>query len=166
MYPLSCKADWVGPNLTATIRRTTVKDLELLHKIEIECFTLDAFTVKQIASLLEDPYTVSLAACENEEVLGFIIGMIHDSGETRIGHIYTLDVVPKHRRKGIGLQLLTELERIFVENSVEDCYLEVRASNLGALQLYRKHGYRKVELLKNYYSEGTHGIRFRKKLST
>ena len=132
----------------------------------MECFTLDAFTVRQIASLLEDPHTFSLAAWENEEVLGFIIGMIHDSGEVRVGHIYTLDVASKHRRKGIGLRLLTELERIFVENSIEDCYLEVRASNVEALQLYRKHGYRKVEMLKNYYSEDTHGIRFRKRLST
>ena len=119
-----------------------------------------------MASLLENPHTFSLAAQENKEVIGFIIGMIHDSGEKRIGHVYTLEVVSKHRRRGFGHVLLTELERIFVENSVEDCYLEVRASNVEALQLYRKYGYRKVEMLKNYYSEGTHGIRFKKKLST
>ena len=100
--------------MNVAIRRPTVKDLELLHKIEMECFTLDAFTVWQIASLLEDPHTFSLAAWENEEVLGFIIGMIHDSREVRVGHIYTLDVAPKHRRKGIGLRLLAELEQIFM----------------------------------------------------
>lgn len=119
-----------------------------------------------MASLLENPHTFSLAAWEGDEVIGFIIGMIHDSGEMRIGHVCTLDVVSKHRKKGIGLLLLTELERAFVGNKVEDCYLEVRASNVEALQLYRKHGYRKVEILKNHYSEGAHGIRFKKKLST
>lgn len=147
-----------------SIERATVNDLEMLYNIERECFTLEAFTKQQIAFLLENPHNIRLAAWENNEIAGFIIGLIQNFDETRIGRIYTLDVAVKHRRKGIGLKLLNELERVFREKGVKDCYLEARTDNMAAQELYRKHGYTEVKQLKNYYSKGVHGVLLVKKL--
>ena len=79
--------------------------------------------------------------------------------------MYTLDIAAKHRRKGIGLRLLKELEKRFVDNGVETCYLEARRGNVAALELYQKHGYTKASILKNFYSKGIDGVRLMKKLS-
>lgn len=147
-----------------TVRRATTKDLETLDKIERECFTSEAFTKQHIAFLLENPYNISLTAWENNEIAGFIIGLIQNFDETRIGRVYTLDVAVEHRRKGIGLTLLNELEQVFIEKSVMNCYLEARTDNVAALELYRKHGYTEVKQLKNYYSKGIHGVLLVKKL--
>ncbi|MFQ5758605.1 MAG: ribosomal protein S18-alanine N-acetyltransferase [Candidatus Bathyarchaeia archaeon] len=148
------------------IGRATTDDLETLYSIERECFTLEAFTKEQLAYLLENPKGISLIARIDNEIAGFIMGLIYNHSTTKTGHVYTIDVAVKHRRKGVGLRLLRELEQRFVKNGVEICYLEARRGNVAALELYRKHGYTEVDILKNFYSEGVDGVRLMKKLSS
>lgn len=147
------------------IRHTTTDDLETLHSIERECFTLAAFTKDQLTYLLENPKSISLIAQTDNEIIGFIIGQIHDHLTTRTAHVYTLDVAVKHRRKGIGLRLLKELEERFIDNGVEVCHLEARRGNVAALELYQKHGYTEAGILKDFYSKGVDGVRLMKRLS-
>ena len=149
--------------MSITIQRATINDLETLHQIERECFTTEAFNKQHLAYLLENPNAVSLVAQINNAIAGFIIGLILRHDERIISHIYTLDVAVKYRRKGIGLKLLDEIERIFVKRGVKICYLEVRKDNVTALELYRRHGYVEIEELKDYY-KGVHGVRLKKKL--
>jgi ribosomal-protein-alanine N-acetyltransferase len=148
------------------VKPATSDDLDVLHEIERECFTMEAFPKEQMARLLENPSTVSLGAWMNHEVVGFIIGSIEDLEETKAGHVLTLDIAVKHRRRGIGLRLLTELERIFAAKGVEMCYLEVGVDNVAARELYRKQGYTEVETLSDYYHKGVHGVRLAKRLKT
>jgi ribosomal-protein-alanine N-acetyltransferase len=150
--------------LSIHIRRATTDDLETLHSIERECFTLEAFTKGQLAYLLKNPKSISLIAQTKNEIAGFIVGLIYDHYTTRTGHVYTLDVAVKHRRRGVGVRLLRELEQRFVKNGVKICYLEARRGNAAALALYRKHGYTEVDVLENFYSEGVDGVRLIKKL--
>jgi len=117
-----------------------------------------------MAFLLENPHNISLTAWKNNMIAGFIIGLIQNSNETRIGRVYTLDVAVKHRRKGIGLKLLNELEQLFIEKGVKNSYLEARTDNVAARELYDKHGYTEVKQLKDYYSKGVHGILLVKRL--
>jgi ribosomal-protein-alanine N-acetyltransferase len=140
-----------------------MKDLETLYQIERECFTIEAFSKEHIAYLLQSPSTLSLVAHVNGEIAGFIIGLINRKDKTITGRVYTIDVASKHRRKGVGLKLLDELERKFVKIGVKTCYLEARADNVAALELYRKRGYVEVKKLKKYY-RGIHGVRLKKKL--
>ncbi|MFQ5999533.1 MAG: GNAT family N-acetyltransferase [Candidatus Bathyarchaeia archaeon] len=149
--------------MSITIQRATVNDLEVLYSIEMECFTIEAFSKRHIAYLLENPNTVSLVARVNNEIAGFVIGVIQRQDKTITGHIYTIDVATKHRRRGVGLRLLNELERIFEKGGVKICYLEARVDNVAARELYRKQGYVEVEKLRDYYC-GAHGVRLKKKL--
>ncbi|MEM2102487.1 MAG: GNAT family N-acetyltransferase, partial [Candidatus Bathyarchaeia archaeon] len=81
-----------------------------------------------------------------------------------VGRIFTIDVAPTHRRKGIGIKLLKRAEKEFVDLGVKVCYLEVRADNVAAKQLYKKVGYKEISVLKDYYFKGGHGIRLKKTL--
>jgi len=152
-------------SLSIHIKRATTDNLETLYSIERECFTLEAFTKEQLMYLLENSKSISLIAQIDNEIAGFIIGLIYDHGTIRTGQVYTIDVAIKHRRKGVGLELLKGLEQRFVENGVEICYLEARRENVAALELYRKHGYTEVDVLESFYSEGVDGVRLMKKLS-
>jgi len=149
--------------LSITIQQATINNLETLYQIERECFTLEAFNKQHITYLLQNPNAVSLVAKINNAIAGFIIGLIHRRDEKITGRVYTLDVAVTYRRKGVGLKLLDEIERIFAKRGVKICYLEVRKDNVAALELYRKHGYVEVEELKDYY-KGAHGVRLKKKL--
>jgi len=146
------------------VEEASIKHLDRLYKIEIECFEREAFTKQQIAYLLTDYNPVSLIAKVDGEIVGFIIGKTYVSGKSAIGHILTIDVLPKHRRRGIGLKLLQNIEKMFRCRSVKVCYLEVREDNVAALSLYQKFGYKKVGRLENYYGNAN-GVHLKKVLT-
>ena len=164
--PLSSRREQrVDDTLSVTVKPATLHDLKALHKIERECFTIEAFTKQQMTRLLENPNTISLVARMNNDIAGFIIGSIENLDNTKAGHVYTLDVAINHRRKGVGLRLLQGLEHIFAKEGVKICLLEVRLDNMAARELYQKQGYTEVAPLKDYYHRGIHGIHLEKKLA-
>jgi ribosomal-protein-alanine acetyltransferase len=146
-----------------TIEDASIRHLERLYEIEMECFKKEAFTKQQIAQLLQNSNSISLVAKENGNIIGFIIGALSMEDGNIVGHVLTIDVSPSHRRKGVGLKLLQEIEKIFRDRGAKVCRLEVREDNVAAISLYRKLGYRKVGMLKHYYGEA-HGILFEKNL--
>ena len=65
--------------------------------------------------------------------------------------VLQLEVLPEFRRQGVASQLLSE----FLKQSYSNVFLEVRTSNLQALQLYEKLGFTKIGIRRNYYSHPT-----------
>ncbi|MEM3602510.1 MAG: ribosomal protein S18-alanine N-acetyltransferase [Candidatus Bathyarchaeia archaeon] len=147
--------------MAVTVESATLKHLDRLYEIEKMCFKNEAFLKRQIAQLLISYNSVSLIAKENGDIIGFIIGIVHVENEVLTGHILTMDVAPDYRRKGVGIKLLQEIEKIFMEKGVKICCLEVREDNIPALNLYRKLGYKKTGRLENYYGKA-HGIALKK----
>lgn len=150
--------------MAVTVEDASVKFLDRLYEIEKECFIEEAFSKKQIAQLLTDYNSISLIARENGEVAGFIVGVVYPDRKAVNGHILTIDVSPRHRRKGIGRMLLQEMESIFAQKGVQSCLLEVREDNAAAISLYRKLGYEEIGRLENYYGNA-HGIYLKKVLA-
>ena len=68
-------------------------------------------------------------------------------------HISTIAVEPRYRRQGIGQFLLVTAIEKAMELDATLVSLEVRVSNLGAQNLYRKYGFRKVGRRPRYYSD-------------
>ncbi|MEM1884796.1 MAG: GNAT family N-acetyltransferase, partial [Candidatus Jordarchaeales archaeon] len=114
------------------------------------CFPKHYFPKYFIRLLLEHPYSIGLVATYLGRIIGFTIGVIEGKGK---GRIYTLDVLPEFRRRGIGSLLLGKLEEEFAERGVVRCRLEVMDGNTPAIRLYSKMGYRKVGVVKNYYGD-------------
>ncbi len=145
--------------MTVEVEPATTRTIEELLRIERECFTAEAYTREHILRLLKSPNAVTFLARIDSDVAGFVIGMVEGRGTTKIGHIVTIDVAVKHRRKGIGLALLKEMERAFMKRNIGVVYLEVRADNQAARELYRKRGYKETKELENYYSSGVNALR-------
>ena len=145
------------------VRTATKDDLEVIHKIELECFADGAFTKEQLEYLLRAASSVTLIAFLGGEPVGFITGSVDRSKKT-VGHIYTLDVKRNYRRRGVASRLLDSLERVMAEKGVRTSFLEARIDNTAAQNLYTKHGYRPFKTLKDYYGFGADGLRFKKDL--
>jgi len=150
--------------MTAIIEDASIRHVDRLYEIEMECFEKAAFTKRQIAQLLTDYNSVGLVAKENHKVVGFVIAMIYVDRNKLSGHILTIDVSLAHRRKGIGQMLLQEVEKILKAKGVKTCHLEVREDNVAAISLYRKFSYQKIGKLKNYYGKAD-GIYLKKALT-
>lgn len=151
--------------MSLTIRQAAVDDLQVLWEIEKECFSVEAFTREEIAYLLRFPAGVNLVAQIDHKIVGFILSLTYKINKIQAGHIFTIDVLVEHRRKGVASKLLRELERSLTEKNIKTCFLEVRTDNVAALKLYQKHGYTEVEHLKNYYGNEVDGLRLKKKFS-
>jgi len=146
------------------IRKAEEKDLEDLYRIEIECFHGEAFPFSYIRRFIRDPKFITLVAVSSNKIVGFIVGSIEKFKDDVVGHIYSIDVKPECRRRGIGSRLLNSVEEILKRIGAKTCYLEVNVNNAVAIKFYLKHNYRFFESLKNYYGIGKDGIRLIKKL--
>ncbi|MCD6369169.1 MAG: ribosomal protein S18-alanine N-acetyltransferase [Thermoproteales archaeon] len=102
-----------------------------------------------------------LVAEKEKEVVGYIMCRIEWGRSffrhlpTRLGHVISIAVLPEARGIGIGKTLMLKaMEAMKKVYDVHEYYLEVRASNLSAIRLYEKLGFKIVRLLKGYYSDG------------
>lgn len=69
------------------------------------------------------------------------------------GHVTTIAVDPPWHRRQIGMRLLMTLAREAIAREAVNLTLEVRLSNKGAQELYRRFGFVPVGVRKNYYVE-------------
>ena len=69
------------------------------------------------------------------------------------GHVTTIAVDPRWHRHKIGSRLLLVLAREAIARGATSLTLEVRMSNKGAQELYRRFGFGPVGVRKNYYQE-------------
>ncbi|HYB94325.1 MAG TPA: ribosomal protein S18-alanine N-acetyltransferase [Vicinamibacterales bacterium] len=67
-------------------------------------------------------------------------------------HINQFAVWPHLRRRGFGLQLLEAVIAEAAHLGAVELTLEVRESNLAALQLYQRAGFARAGTRKNYYT--------------
>lgn len=83
----------------------------------------------------------------DEQVAGYAILSIA-AGEA---HVLNLCVDPDYRRLGYGDRLLDEILRRALAAGVKEVFLEVRLTNVHALSLYRKKGFRQIANRRAYY---------------
>ena len=75
-------------------------------------------------------------------------------------HINNFAIVPNFRQKGLGLKLIRFILESF--NEYDQVFLEVRKSNLAAINLYKKSGFDTYFTRKKYYSDGENALVMRK----
>ena len=82
-------------------------------------------------------------------VIGFVIlRRITDEGE-----LLQIAVDPSARRRGVADMLMCAALDYASKHSLGSVFLEVRSSNLAAISLYEKHGFKRVRVRKDYYSD-------------
>ena len=116
-------------------------------RMERECFgesiTAEAFC--RFADAPANHYFCAVGATGT--LLGYGgISLAADEAE-----IITVAVSPAHRRQGIARALMEHMLRL-AEDALASVYLEVRASNTPAIELYRSLGFAGTGVRKNYYT--------------
>ena len=133
-----------------TLRDVRLSDMDALLALEAACYPPgEAFTRDVYAHALNGARAVNLAWEANGAVVGFV-GAFHHK-RWRAGHVYTLNVRPDARRRGIGRALMQECERRLADMGMARLALEVQAENAPAITLYEALGYRRLRLLEGYY---------------
>lgn len=126
------------------IRPMTAADVPSVAALEKLCFS-DPWSVSSIASELDNPLSLWLVWEEDGAAAAYL-------GVQRVppqADVMNVAVSPALRRRGIARALFAELERRLPE--IDELFLEVRASNSGAIALYRTLGFEQVGRRLNYY---------------
>jgi len=110
---------------------------------------------ERIERCLRNRDCVVLAARDRRRVIGFAIMEFYAIH----AHLNLFAVQPGYHRQGIGRQLLEWLEASARTAGIFKVYLELRATNGGALAFYEKLGYRWVGRKPAYYDGREDAVR-------
>lgn len=137
--------------LQLTIHRAQPADIPQIVAIERIAFVdpWDERTFRESLALYPETFFV---ARNNGDLAGFVAAGIEDTGEELYGHIMNLAVAPAYRRRGIGQQLIRRLEQEYAVLGASGVQLEVRITNAGAQEFYRRLGYQEVFHIACYYA--------------
>ena len=134
------------PTAAIEVRRLTYADLPQVVAIERRAFTTP-WSLAMFVLELSKPSGICLAAAVDDELVGYLICSRYDL----VWHVMNVAVEPDRRRHGIGSALIAALlGRVGADGQIT---LEVRRSNLAALALYERFGFRAAGVRRRYYAD-------------
>ncbi len=142
------------------LRRFKPSDLEQVMQINRACLP-ENYTTLFFMNIYKRFPEAFMVAEANKQLVGYIMCRIETGiptlkllGITRKGHVISIAVMPSHHRQGIGHTLMRGATKAMLEYNAKECYLEVRKSNLPAVRLYKKMGFKIARTARNYYADG------------
>ncbi|MEM2104119.1 MAG: ribosomal protein S18-alanine N-acetyltransferase [Candidatus Bathyarchaeia archaeon] len=146
---------------TYKLRKFTPKDLERVMHINRVCLPENYGDYFFMDLYSRFPETFIVAEEEKDGIVGYIMCRVElglsnfgFSGFIKKGHVVSIAVMPEHRRKGIGNALVVRAMESMRLYNAKQCFLEVRVSNMPAINLYNKLGFKVTKTIHGYYSDG------------
>ena len=129
-------------------RRATLDDLDAIMELETSTFGSDAWSRGTMRAELGSPHGYYLVAGE-VAVAGYA-GLLAPAGSGQ-ADIQTIAVAPAARRQGLGRALMVALLDEARRREAAEVFLEVRADNPNAQQLYASLGFEQIAVRPQYY---------------
>jgi ribosomal-protein-alanine N-acetyltransferase len=127
----------------------SIEVLEQLHQLESLSHS-NPWSKKLLEEEFKNPVSQRICLFGSEgEVVAYVFNHLVEDEL----HVLNLTVSPKFRRRGIGGFLLEEALREASNGGAIRALLEVRPSNIPAVGLYRKLGFKIMAKRKRYYSD-------------
>lgn len=132
------------------MKKVLATDTHLLEEItllEQQIFP-DPWSINALESSMTQSHGNIWVIEEDNQVTAYLIFYIM-ADEMEIARIA---VLPEHRGKGYGKELLMQLFQYSIGNTTTQILLEVRANNEAAISLYKNQGFENVGIRKEYYT--------------
>jgi [ribosomal protein S18]-alanine N-acetyltransferase len=132
------------------VRRLQLRDLSAIEEIERSSYPTP-WSRSMFAGELTKPSSICLGAFDGETkaLLGYLI----ISRYVDAWHVMNVAVAPEHRRRGIAGSLLERLFELTAGDGRRGYTLEVRVSNISAIKLYERAGFRARGIRRGYYTD-------------
>jgi [ribosomal protein S18]-alanine N-acetyltransferase len=131
------------------LRALVEEDLPIVLAIE-EISFLSPWTRTSFLHELHSPHSQLTVAEREGKVIGYMCCW-YVADEV---HLLDIAVHPASRRRGVSEHLLRHALVVGQQKGAHSANLEVRRSNLPAIALYRKFGFRQVAVRRGYYTNG------------
>ncbi len=126
-------------------RSLEFKDLDQIMEIE-KLSNPTPWSIGSFIDCINSSYQ-NIVIFEDDSLLGFCISTVNFTES----HLLNISIHPDFRSQGLGQKLLSKTEKELTKKGVSDIFLEVRNSNISAINFYKKNNYKKVGKRKNYY---------------
>jgi ribosomal-protein-alanine N-acetyltransferase len=131
------------------LRRLDAADLDLVEAIERESYRTP-WSRSMFDAELRKPSSLALGAFTENDAL---VGYAFVSRYVDAWHVMNVAVADAFRRRGIASALLGRLFEVTESDSRRGYTLEVRVSNVGAIQLYERLGFERRGIRRGYYTD-------------
>ncbi len=128
-----------------SFRPMVLEDVEAVMRLEQAVYEFP-WTERIFKDCIRVGYDCWLALRENEIIAHAVISVA--AGES---HMLNLSVSTEHQGKGIGKRFIQFLLKIAVNKRAEIMMLEVRPSNIQAINCYNSAGFNEIGCRKDYY---------------
>jgi [ribosomal protein S18]-alanine N-acetyltransferase len=130
------------------ISKMKEEHIEKVLEIEKRSF-ITPWTKKMINETLSSSISMSFVIEETSLFLGYI--MLYSVLDE--AHILNLAINPDYRGRGYASQLIRHVTGYCGKMGISDFFLEVRDSNIKAINLYRMFGFKVIGKRKGYYTD-------------
>jgi ribosomal-protein-alanine N-acetyltransferase len=124
-------------------------DLDRVLRVERAAYSFP-WTRGNFVDSLAAGYLAETLVHDRDGLVGYYVAM---AGVDEM-HLLNLTVAPAHQRRGHSRTLLDALRRHCLEYRLPTLWLEVRAGNARALQVYAAYGFAEVGRRSGYYPAG------------
>lgn len=136
-----------------TYRLFEREDFDDLYAIEEVCFqTPQRFSRRYMRHLLASPDAATWIAEQDALMAGFAIVEWAQQVTGIVAYIATIEVLPQHRGRRIGADLLRRVEGSANAERAIEIWLHVDIENTAAIRLYERAGYRNSGRADHYYA--------------
>lgn len=129
-----------------TIEKAQKSDLDEIMDIERAVFSVP-WSESGMLFEIESPDAFFAIAKEDGKIVGFVV--LHEFSEE--GEIFNIAVREEYRRKRVGTALLEAALEHAENRGLSRLFLEVRAGNSAAYDMYMKNGFIPLGVRKGYY---------------
>ena len=131
--------------IEARFEPLAVQHLDAVLHVEQQAYA-HPWSHSNFTDTLKSGYEAQLLMAD-DTLLGYFVAM---KGVDEV-HLLNITVAPEHQRQGWAHAMLDALAIWARGQGADWLWLEVRAGNLRAMQVYQAQGYREVGRRKNYY---------------
>jgi ribosomal-protein-alanine N-acetyltransferase len=153
------------------IRLFSTLDLDQVTKINLSCLP-ENYTHSFFLNLFSRFPKTFVVVTTKDGVVGYIMcrmefgfSEIQKFSLVKKGHIVSIAVLPEYRNKGLGKALVERALMGMKDYNVREGYLEVRVSNVVAINLYQRLGFEVARKIENYYKDGENAYVMTRKIS-
>lgn len=131
------------------LRKMKVEDLPSILEIEKELFSSPWKEEDFLFELTQNPFARYTVLLEQNEVVGYIGYWLKEP----YVEITNVAVRSSYQRQGYAKKLVASCIEEGIKSGSAIFTLEVRFSNIPAIQLYESFGFKSVTVRKNYYTD-------------